>query len=107
MASSRTALIPRPLLPFLAPVGSHKQRRSNRPLGMQEFINDSSLGQLSLIGSVSSLLFLRIPTGTKIHLGDKNKNTPSPQNLTFLLSNKHTTTQEKGGTSPHLSREWG
>lgn len=107
MASSRTALIPRPLLPFLAPVGSHKQRSSNRPLGMQEFINDSSLGQLSLIGSVSSLLFLRIPTGTKIRLGDKNKNTPSPQNLTFLLSNKHTTTQEKGGTSPHLSREWG
>lgn len=77
------------------------------PRGMQEFISSSSLEQLSLISSVPSVLFLRTPMGTKIRLEDKNKNTPRPQNLTFLLSNKHTTTQGKGGTSPHLSREWG
>lgn len=94
-----TAPIPSPLL----------TEKLQLPRGMQEFISDSSsLEQLSLISSVPSVvLFLRTPMGTKIRLEDKNKNTPSPQNLTFLLSNKHTTTQGKGGTSPHLSREWG
>lgn len=48
--------------------------------------------QLSLIKSVPGCRFLRIPTGTKIHLlclVDKNKNTPhpfSPQNFTLPLS---------------------
>lgn len=55
---------------LLAPSCSHKQMSSNQPTGQCRNLSmaPSLRKQLSLIKSVSSPLFLRTPTGIKIHL---------------------------------------
>lgn len=62
--------------------------------------------RLSLIKSIPSLLFLRIPMGTKSHLlclVDKNKNTPRSTKfhfLPFVPADKHAHTRGEE-TNPH------
>lgn len=78
------------LLPSWALVGSHKWRSPNQLTGQCRNLSMacSLWKQLSLIKSIPSLLFLRIPKGTEIHflcLVDKNFKKPSVHKISLSL----------------------
>lgn len=103
-----------PLLPSWALVSSRQWRSPDQPTGQCRNLSmaHSLWKQLSLIKSIPSLLFLRIPMGTEIHLlclVDKNKNTPRSTKfrfLPFVPANKHAPHQGRGDKSPPTPK-WG
>lgn len=103
-----------PLLPSWALGGSHNWRSPEQPTGQSRNLSmaRSLWKRLSLIKSIPSLLFLRIPMGTKSHLlclVDKNKNTPRSTKfhfLPFVPADEHAPPQGRGDKSPPAPK-WG